>query len=526
MYTNNTYDNSYDYQLPTPGFGSYVYGILPESQAILAGAFGVSMQQIKNIQNVELERFAQIVYNLETNAGLPRTNGSSVPIDRENAAEALSKVALGSDIYGTYNTSNFFGCMTGLPYPLVSIQQGIERLQTQTLTNIYSNLYLAVKWEQATATWDGSYFTYTNRGGGYGRETGAPIVTVGGNPATAIIGTDPNDLDTFGKIVSISYTGPAGAVVIAAPPGGGWPAMNTVVQSYIDQANAEIQNIANSTNNIKQVRTFNTNYNLIGTMLKIEQRARFTGRPPVPIPFYDALIPYPQTLYTFVDSIPFFAADTEPNGAAQSLENISDYCTTGGQSLIGMMRQERNQQRLNSVGLTLDNNIPVTPDPNLVKQKLINGTAPGAVEGITSADGQSYTAPAYSQNKTCENVKVEPTPIGYYDPNLQNIRIVEPDAIAPGTVAAITEPGSHCRVPVAGSLAPMGLGIPYIGVPGAPPNTVPTLGIRSLGLFPIVNVIPPNLDINYISSTVLPSSYDVDTAIDKVIECNCDCWVQ
>jgi hypothetical protein len=223
--------------------------------------------------------------------------------------------------------------------------------------------------------------------------------------------------------------------------------------------------------------------------------------------------------------VPFFAADTQPNGAAQSLENISDYCTTSGQSLIGMMRQERNQQRLNSIGLTLDNNIPVTPDPDLVKQKLINGTAPGAIEGITSADGQKYTAPAYSQNKTCDNNRVEPAPVGYFDPEIQNIRLVEPNSVIPGTVTAITEPHSHCRVPFGGTLAPSGLGVPYVAVPGAPPNTVPVSGIRSLGLFPIVNVIPNNLDINYISSTILPSTYDIDTAIDQVIECNCDCWV-
>jgi hypothetical protein len=37
--------------------------------------------------------------------------------------------------------------------------------------------------------------------------------------------------------------------------------------------------------------------------------------------------------------------------------------------------------------------------------------------------------------------------------------------------------------------------------------------------------IPPELDTSYTSSTLLPSSPSIQEAIDKVIECNCDCWV-
>ena len=34
-----------------------------------------------------------------------------------------------------------------------------------------------------------------------------------------------------------------------------------------------------------------------------------------------------------------------------------------------------------------------------------------------------------------------------------------------------------------------------------------------------------NLNPNYTSSTLLPSSYSVEDAIDKVVECNCECWI-
>jgi hypothetical protein len=41
---------------------------------------------------------------------------------------------------------------------------------------------------------------------------------------------------------------------------------------------------------------------------------------------------------------------------------------------------------------------------------------------------------------------------------------------------------------------------------------------------PYTNLIPPNLNSWYTSSTLMPSTYTVNEAIDEVIRCNCDCW--
>jgi len=40
------------------------------------------------------------------------------------------------------------------------------------------------------------------------------------------------------------------------------------------------------------------------------------------------------------------------------------------------------------------------------------------------------------------------------------------------------------------------------------------------------NNLSPNLDPNYISSTLFPSTPSIETAINQVIACNCDCWVR
>ena len=139
-------------QILPEGFGSYLENILPSDVAAAAGAFSATMQQIKNIRKLEIEKFAQVVASLETTTGLNLVSGTNVPTDTTEAKAALALIALGSGPYGTYTYSDFFGCMSGLPYPWKDIQSSIIGLQTKTLATIYENLWLALTWKQATAT--------------------------------------------------------------------------------------------------------------------------------------------------------------------------------------------------------------------------------------------------------------------------------------------------------------------------------------------------------------------------------------
>ena len=118
------------------GFGSYLDGILPPAIATSAGAFSVSMQQITNISSIPIEKFAQIVTNIETIAGLT-VNGTNVPVDNTLVSGSLPLIALGSGPYGTYTMSDFFGCMTGLPYIGIDINGLMNSIETPALINIY-----------------------------------------------------------------------------------------------------------------------------------------------------------------------------------------------------------------------------------------------------------------------------------------------------------------------------------------------------------------------------------------------------
>ena len=476
-----TQSNAINIQAIPQGFGAYLDGILPPDIAIAAGAFSVSMQQIKNISSVPIEKFAQVVNSLETTKGL-NVNGSSVPTDTTLASQGLALIALGNGPYGTYTMSNFLGCMSGLPYLGIDIDGLTKNLQTTTLSDIYKNLYLAVTWDTATATASptgtGPYtvtVTVTNNGGGYTSAPSVSILGTSGLTVTAIIGTDDTNETTYGKVTAISVSGTTPtvptSVSIADPAGPNWTGTtrNDLINDYIDAADAEILSIKN--NNPATAQRLITNWELTGTLLSTEQRAIFTGmsiRVPNSSPDNlrePTIASYPTTQYAFVDTIPRYATFTQPHMYSQTLEAIANYNTAGGQSLVAMLRESRNQARLQEAGIPVDNNI----DNKLTKQQeselIANGTLGGSIPATLSTEIGS------------------PIPAGYYNPTDERY-YSDGQAI---DIGEAVEPGSFA-------------------------------GSR------YSNLIPPQLSVIYASDILLPSTYSVQEAIDEVIRCNCDCW--
>lgn len=627
-----------NFQIPKQGFDSYLYNIIPDDQAVLAGAFSVSMQQIRNIDKVDITQFAQVAYSMESLAGLPFTTGTDIPTDLQTASYAKTVTALGSGVYGTFTFSNFFGCMSGLPYPLKAIYDGIKQLETDKLKKIYQELYLAVKWEQAsfnvsrelqaveTSPGSGLYdwqyritgTSMSNAGGGYTRN-GAPnpsgdytfsdgsLASSGGVTLTAEPDRDVNNVPgNFGKMINLKIVGAPGAWVtyatnepsdipddpglqyrLQAPPTTysaypytgatnqpygttGWPGMNSIIDNLAIDANDEILAIKNRTpTNFEAANILDINWNITGTALKQEQRARFNFSAPVPIPYDRWLNIYPTALYVFVDSIPDLAKLTEPHMAAQTLEHISNLKNIGGQSQVGLMRESRNEDRLEEIGISLDNTISDRLDVQLERMLLTNGTLAGAVEGVPSRAGVDYTIPANPaldvaiSGSPCDlNVETEvvvPEPVAIFDPNAQALREIvnttqgNISAIVNNTVLGPFNNGSGPVFLLDGKL-PAGMPPPETFCGEPPPdelvytpnldnnNQIPVVIVNPLvptgetplldntggvddNLQPPIQIIPVNLDSAYTSSTLLPSTLNVQDAIDKVIECNCDCWI-
>jgi len=582
-------------QIIPEGFGSYLGGILPKDLATTAGAFSATMQQIKNIRNIPIEKFAQVAATLETTRGLNLVNGTDVPTDTAEAKAALALMALGSGPYGTYTFSDFFGCMSGLPYPWVQIQPAIIGLQSNTLSTIYQNLWLALTWEQATATVTPGYSTSAvsdgfgnynyyyqilsiqgissfNGGGGYGRNgAAAPTATIdGGSGATLIttIDTKPvvnNGSTTFGKVLSGLLGSPGSSVLygsgaspipsappatlnvtIQAPPAL-TPDLDTVVQSYINAANAEIAIIRST--HPGQSLELNDTWDNLGTQLNIEQRARNTGLSIVPDPRTDSLFPYPIMVYSFTDLVPSYAKLTEPNMAAQTLEAISDLDINAGQSIVAMMRADRNKARLLEAGIStddvIDDVLPLAEQIALISNGTVANSAPAfpfntepagyfdpATENFLITQAPVITSQAANPAANPFNTSTPTDPIT--NPS-QNTVAVQPSILgAPATtVASILGIGTPDNIPV----IPNAIGIGSPGITGGAPLVAPGAGgglggqgggpivPGSLAGSPYTKLIPPSLNPIYTSGVLLPASLPVQAAIEQVILCNCDCWI-
>jgi hypothetical protein len=634
-----------NYQEPTQGFGSYLRGILPDDQAIAAGAFQFTMRQVGKIHQADSKKFAKVAKAMENTAGLSLINGTSKPTNQASTDNAITNLSLGTGPYGTYTFSDMFGCMSGLPYPWEAIYNKFNELPLDKLKNIYQQLFLAVEWEPATATVEVTP-TYTNvqhyianaanpdypsidptnpylqcgtgtpttdpccqpridtlsytlavagdgLGGGYGRGTApAPVVTITPNPGgasmTAIVGTDDknagsNGEGTFGRITfgppndgsSVNYntvynylndnppslTGgnapPNVTITVECPPtatlpiqpdgsvatGGtntpdgttGWASpMNGVVQAYIDQANEFIEEFALTYP--QEAEYLNIFWNLLGEQLLIEQRTRYNLLQPVPIPQNTWINPYPTTTIVFVDALPGFAQDTRPHMSVQTLEAISNLDLVGGQSVVGAMRQDRNEARLSNIGIGLDNNIPDEISAMDFKTLTTNGTV---LAGLNN-DINGYTEPSWPVN-IINNEEVSPIPDGIYTPTDTGLigTFEETTDVAPafGVIDPII--AGTTDNPVVGPYVPVGpstsdenstIYMPDTDLTGVTesPNNLGDDGI------PIIQPpsqldpsnVPYNLDPNYTSSTLLPATLSVKDAIAKVIECNCDCWVK
>lgn len=435
-----------NYQVPAVGFGAYSRNTVPSNISIATGAVSFAMQQVPNIKNVPIEKFAQVVFNIETVVGLPLVNGTDVPTNKNLASGGLNQMAYGSGPLGKFTMSDFFGSMSGLPYQWTDIKNYITKLQTPTLNTIYANIYNTI----ITAT------------------------------------------------VDVSAT----------------------VQSYINSANNEIANIL--ANNASAANFLNKMWNLTGTQLTIEQRARDMALLPVAVPKSSRNTTYPGTLISFVNSIQEFAKKTEPHMQAQTLEAISDVSIAGGQSIIALMRAVRNQEKLLKAGIPLADDMPADLDTLTLQTLMANGTVSIAKQNQgVPAGNATFTIPADPNVTTSQ-------PVGYFANENRIYDVVQMTyTTVLGTIPNEAEPGQD----LAGFVITQ---VPDVINPiaGFAPSAVPTalnLGDPivpgSLAGNPYQNLIQPQLSNPYISGVLSPSTYSVPEAIEEVVRCNCDCWV-
>jgi hypothetical protein len=267
----------------------------------------------------------------------------------------------------------------------------------------------------------------------------------------------------------------------------GWPSMNSVVQSLINDANAEIVSIGS--NNPALKITTNKLYNLFGQHLTLEQNARSLGlRQEKYLPELSTTV---TEIYGFMESLNIYATQTEKWGPVQNLEAITDTSKIGGNSMIGGMREVRNAHRLGLTGAEQDNEVGA----ETLNLPRINGNIPTATK-IDPVTGKSITVPLITTSP------------------LVGIPIVTggPGPVGPPWGDVVTSDGNNTNAVVPNqteNVSPYPIVNPNTGNPNTSPWTT---------------LVPPSIDILNTIDTVKPSIITPSQAIDEVVLCNCDCW--
>lgn len=117
--------------------GMRLVNILPKALAFACDAFSIAMMQIKNIKSYDIEKFAQVVTNLENVATLA-TGATTTPTNPTLATMGANNLGFGSGPGKRYNSTDFFGSMSGLPYDWKKLKALILDFPTADLLSTYT----------------------------------------------------------------------------------------------------------------------------------------------------------------------------------------------------------------------------------------------------------------------------------------------------------------------------------------------------------------------------------------------------
>jgi hypothetical protein len=126
--------------------------------------------------------------------------------------------------------------------------------------------------------------------------------------------------------------------------------------TLIANANAEIASI--SSVHPAQVTTLNTDWIYMANLMNLS--AKYTTE--AGIDYFLLQSGDKNSVYSFVQNLPNYGLITAEGDAAEFLQNIADTTTLGGQAIVGVMREGRNNARLSAAGLYNTNQIPSNPE--------------------------------------------------------------------------------------------------------------------------------------------------------------------
>ena len=323
--------NSY---LPTASGCDELGKVIPPAQATANKAIQVAFQQINNIPVTTLPKLADTVLGNVDNpwnvtqpylANAVVGYGSPVP----SYYRATDDVPAGTDINNTayWTPTTLGGLSTMADLPLI---------QAQT-TPVDSSVTSYVSTTMATGTGpNGTITTYDVLG-----------LALDSNDFATQLATATTAINSLQGAGSLATLNTAYVNILSASNDAG-------VITQINNANVAIAALSAS----PYVTTLNTAWTYMANLMNLS--AKYTSQAGID---YFLLQPGDKnSVYAFVQNLPYYGLLTANGDAAEFLENIADTTTLGGQAIVGAMREGRNNARLSAASLYNTNQIPSNPE--------------------------------------------------------------------------------------------------------------------------------------------------------------------
>lgn len=281
--------------------------IVPADQALAAKALATSLQGISGITNMTLPVLANTVINLQTTNNLSELTALTTPVPA-SVANVFINLGGGTGTNGTVVLDDILGTAAGV-------------IHTQALANTVTE-FATMNLVALTST----YSTMSDVVNGiYGDPVVGPVVIPTGPYANTYANADV----AFGN-------------------------------ALIPGAQAEISNVVTAFPT--QVSSLNQDWTAMANQLVLEQ----TQQANASIVFDDIVGNNKNSIYGFVFGLPSYGLDTANGQTFSFLQAVADQTTLTGQSILGSLRQAKNQQVLSTAGVQTNSVVPsaqVPPPP-------------------------------------------------------------------------------------------------------------------------------------------------------------------
>ena len=300
--------------------------VIPAAQALANAAFIRSMQQIKNIVNLEFQEFAASTRLLENNDGLSEVNALAAPIPTTVQTEINGAFATGTGPNGTLTLYDLIGTAAGWIHAdaFLKAAEIISAMTTTTLVDLYALM------ENTIA---GDYTTY------YPPVVGPPsspaywetVVPGGGTYVSYVseansISLAVNDMTSVGLVPRMQVA--VSAIVSAYPDG-----VAECNQLWSDMA-AQLNREAENRYLAELIYDFDSQ-----SYPDIRGNSR-------------------SSALALINSLHSIGTDAAENGPADFFNATAQTDNLGGQSVIASLREGRNIAALADAGVGVDTQLP------------------------------------------------------------------------------------------------------------------------------------------------------------------------